>query len=136
MPVFALLIMIIHLSNKVKFKTNVFENYSISFNKAINFKEIIENYKNIINVSFTQWRDKYEIIYFCIFFLKKYKEQSNVQIITDKFLMEYPTLKKDKTIVAFFNDFISKELLFDSIILLEKNIFKFTIIFRCRLDKN
>jgi len=54
MSVFALLIMIIHLSYKVKFKSNVFENYSISFNKAINFKKIIENYKNIINANFTQ----------------------------------------------------------------------------------
>jgi len=81
MSVFALLIMIIHLSNKVKFKSNVFENFSISFNKAINFKKIIENYKNIINANFNQWRDKYEIIYFFIFFIKKYKEQSNVQII-------------------------------------------------------
>lgn len=39
--------------------------------------------------------------------------------------MEYPTLKKDKKLVAFFNDFINKELmqcfplLFDAIILLE-----------------
>ena len=130
MPVFALLIMIIHSINKVKFKSNEYEKYFISFNKAINFKEIIENYKNIINVSFTQWRDKYEIIYFCIFFLKKYKEQSNVQIITDKFLFEYPILKKDKKLVAFFNDFINKELtqcyplFFDAIILLEnKKIF-------------
>ena len=130
MSVFALLIMIIHSSNKVKFKSNEYEKYFISFNKAINFKEIIENYKNIINANFTQWRDNYEIIYFFIFFIKKCKEQSNVQIITDKFLMEYPTLKKDKKLVAFFNDFISKELiqcyplLFDSIILLEnKKIF-------------
>ena len=101
MSAFALLIMIIHLSNKFKFKSNVFENYSISFNKAINFKEIIENYKNIINANFTQWRDKYEIIYFFIFFIKKYKEQSNVQIIIDKFLMEYSTLKKDKKLSHF-----------------------------------
>ena len=103
MPVFALLIMIIHLSNKVKFKSNVFENYSISFNKAINFKEIIENYKNIINASFTQWRDKYEIIYFCIYFNKKYKEQSNVQIINSPQEIIYVW---DKLFLKTLNEFI------------------------------
>jgi hypothetical protein len=130
MSVFALLIMIIHSSNKVKFRANEYEKYFISFNKAINFKEIIENYKNIINKNFNQWKESYEIIYFFIFFIKKFKEQTNIQSITDKFLLEYPTLKKDKKLVAFFVDFIDKELvqcyplLFDSIILLEnKKIF-------------
>ena len=125
MSVFALLVMIIHSSNKVKFRTNEYEKYFISFNKAINFKEIIENYKEIINTNFNQWRENYEIIYFFIFFIKKCKEQTNIQSITDKFLVEYPILKKDKKLVAFFNDFINKELmqcfplLFDAIILLE-----------------
>ncbi len=125
MSIFALLIMIIHSSNKVKFRANEYEKYFISFNKAINFKEIIENYKNIINANFGQWRENYEMIYFFIFFIKKFKEQSNIQSITDKFLLEYPTLKKDKKLIAFFNDFINKELnqcyplLFDAIILLE-----------------
>ena len=125
MSVFALLIMIIHSSNKVKFKSNEYEKYFISFNKAINFKEIIENYKDLINANFGQWRENYEIIYFFIFFIKKCKEQTNIQSITDKFLLEYPILKKDKKLVAFFNDFINKELiqcfplLFDAIILLE-----------------
>ena len=130
MSVFALLIMIIHSSNKVKFRANEYEKYFISFNKAINFKEIIENYKNIINKNFNQWKESYEIIYFFIFFIKKFKEQTNIHSITDKFLLEYPTLKKDKKLVAFFVDFIDKELvqcyplLFDSIILLEnKKIF-------------
>ena len=130
MSVFALLIMIIHSSNKVKFRANEYEKYFISFNKAINFKEIIENYKNIINKNFNQWKESYDIIYFFIFFIKKFKEQTNIQSITDKFLLEYPTLKKDKKLVAFFVDFIDKELvqcyplLFDSIILLEnKKIF-------------
>ena len=130
MSVFALLIMIIHSSNKVKFKSNEYEKYFISFNKAINFKEIIENYKTIINANFTQWSETYEIIFFFIFFIKKCKEQTNIQSITDKFLLEYPSLKKDKKLVTFFADFIDKELiqcyplLFDSIILLEnKKIF-------------
>ena len=130
MSVFALLIMIIHSSNKVKFRANEYEKYFISFNKAINFKEIIENYKNIINKNFNQCKESYDIIYFFIFFIKKFKEQTNIQSITDKFLLEYPTLKKDKKLVAFFVDFIDKELvqcyplLFDSIILLEnKKIF-------------
>ena len=122
---FALLIMVIHSSNKVKFRANEYEKYFISFNKAINFKEIIENYKNIINSNFKQWRENYEIIYFFIFFIKKCKEHTNIQSITDKFLLEYPSLKKDKKLVSFFIDFIDKELiqcyplLFDSIILLE-----------------
>ena len=125
MTVFALLIMIIHSSNKVKFRSNEYEKYFISFNKAINFKEIIENYKNIINSNLTQWRETYEIIYFYIFFIKKCQDQTNIQNITDKFLMDYPTLKKDKKLVSFFNDFINKELmqcyplLFDGIILFE-----------------
>ncbi len=130
MSVFALLIMIIHSSNKVKFRANEYEKYFISFNKAINFKEIIENYKDIIIKNFNQWKESYEIIYFFIFFIKKFKEQTNIQSITDKFLLEYPALKKDKKLVAFFIDFIDKELvqcyplLFDSIILLEnKKIF-------------
>ena len=130
MSIFALLIMIIHSSNKVKFRANEYEKYFISFNKAINFKEIIENYKDIIIKNFNQWKESYEIIYFFIFFIKKFKEQTNIQSITDKFLLEYPALKKDKKLVAFFIDFIDKELvqcyplLFDSIILLEnKKIF-------------
>ena len=130
MSVFALLIMIIHSSNKVKFRANEYEKQFISFNKAINFKEIIENYKDIITKNFNQWKESYEIIYFFIFFIKKFKEQTNIQSITDKFLLEYPALKKDKKLVAFFIDFIDKELvqcyplLFDSIILLEnKKIF-------------
>jgi len=63
----------------------------------------------------------YIFLYF-IFFIKKCKEQSNFQIVNDKF---FPTLKKDKKLVVFFNDFISKKLiqvyplLFDSIILFE-----------------
>ena len=130
MSIFALLIMIIHSSNKVKFRANEYEKYFISFNKAINFKEIIENYKDIIIKNFNQWKESYEIIYFFIFFIKKFKEQTNIQSITDKFLLEYPALNKDKKLVAFFIDFIDKELiqcyplLFDSIILLEnKKIF-------------
>ena len=134
MSIFALLILIIHSSNKVKFRNNEFEKYFISFNKLINFKEIIENYKEIINNNFSQWKDNYELIYFFIFFIKKCKEQinptnqlniTNIHNMTDKFLFEYPNLKKDKKLVAFFNDFINKELmlcyplLFDSIILLE-----------------
>ncbi len=51
------------------------------------------------------------IIYFFIFFIKKFKEQTNIQSITDKFLLEYPALKKDKKLVAFFIDFIDKELI-------------------------
>ena len=54
MSVFALLIMIIHSSNKVRFRSNEYEKYFISFNKAINFKEIIENYKNLINYNLGQ----------------------------------------------------------------------------------
>ena len=130
MSVFALLILIIHSSNKVKFRSNEYDKYFISFNKAINFKEIIENYKNMINANFSQWQQNYEIIYFFIFFIKKCKDQTNIQSMTDKFLLEYPALKKDKKLVTFFNDFINKELLqcypllFDAIILLEnKKIF-------------
>ena len=139
MSIFALLIMIIHSTNKIKFINNEYEKYFISFNKVINFKEIIENYKEIINNNFSEWKESYEIIYFFIFFVKKCKEQignvnqtilTNINNMTDKFLMEYPTLKKDKKLVTFFNDFINKELtqcyplLFDSIILLEnKKIF-------------
>ena len=125
MSVFALLIMIIHSSNKVIFSSNEYEKYFISFNKAINFKEIIDNYKYLINTNFCQYRENYEMVYFFIFFIKKFKEQSNVQSVTDKFLLEYPTLKKDKKLVVFFSDFINKELnqcyplLFDAIILLE-----------------
>jgi hypothetical protein len=105
----------------------------------MNFKEIIENYKKIINDNLGKWKDNYEIIYFFIFFIKKCKEQinsinpsntTNIQNMTEKFLTEYPNLKKDKKLVAFFNDFINKELiqcyplLFDSIVLLEnKKIF-------------
>ena len=98
MSIFALLVMIIYSSNKVRFRANEYEKYFISFNKAINFKEIIENYKDLINANLGQWRDNYEIIYFFIFFIKKCKEQSNIQSITDKFLLEYPILKKDKAI--------------------------------------
>jgi len=139
MSIYALLILVIHSSNKVKFRNNEYEKYFISFNKVMNFKEIIENYKEIINNNFIQWIDNYEIIYFFIFFIKKCKEQvnttnpsniTNIHNMTDKFLFEYPNLKKDKKLVAFFNDFINKELiqcyplLFDSIILLEnKKIF-------------
>jgi hypothetical protein len=105
----------------------------------MNFKEIIEKYKVIINSNFAKYKDNYEIIYFFIFFIKKCKEQvnsinaqntTNIQNMTEKFLFEYPNLKKDKKLVAFFNDFINKELvqcyplLFDSIVLLEnKKIF-------------
>ena len=105
----------------------------------MNFKEIIENYKEIINTNFAKWKDNYELIYFFIFFIKKCKEQinnmnpiitTNINNMTDKFLFEYPILKKDKKLVAFFNDFINKELtqcyplFFDAIILLEnKKIF-------------
>ena len=110
MSIFALLIMILHSGNKVKFRNNEYEKYFISFNKAINFKEIIENYKDIITKNFNQWKESYEIIYFFIFFIKKFKEQTNIQSITDKFLLEYPALKKDKKLVAFFIDFIDKEL--------------------------
>ena len=53
MIIFALLIMIIQSSNKVKFRSNEYEKYFISFNKTINFKEFIENYKNIINLNLT-----------------------------------------------------------------------------------
>ena len=132
MSIFALLILIIYSSNKVKFRNNEFEKYFIGFNKLMNFKEIIENYKEIINNNFAQWKDNYELIYFFIFFIKKCKEQinptnqlTNIHNMTDKFLFEYPNLKKDKKLVAFFNDFINKELmlcyplLFDSVILLE-----------------
>ena len=139
MSVFALLILVLHSSNKVKFRNNEYEKYFISFNKVMNFKEIIENYKEIINTSFAKWKDNYELIYFFIFFIKKCKEQinnmnpiitTNINNMTDKFLFEYPILKKDKKLVAFFNDFINKELtqcyplFFDAIILLEnKKIF-------------
>ncbi len=139
MSVFALLILVLHSSNKVKFRNNEYEKYFISFNKVMNFKEIIENYKEIINTNFTKWKDNYELIYFFIFFIKKCKEQinninpiitTNINNMTDKFLFEYPILKKDKKLVAFFNDFINKELtqcyplFFDAIILLEnKKIF-------------
>ena len=44
--VFALTIMIIHSSNKVRLRSNEYEKYFISFTKAIIFKEIIENYKH------------------------------------------------------------------------------------------
>jgi hypothetical protein len=139
MSVFALLILVLHSSNKVKFRNNEYEKYFISFNKVMNFKEIIENYKEIINTNFAKWKDNYELIYFFIFFIKKCKEQinnmnpiitTNINNMTDKFLFEYPILKKDKKLVAFFNDFINKELtqcyplFFDAIILLEnKTIF-------------
>lgn len=139
MSVFALLILVLHSSNKVKFRNNEYEKYFISFNKVMNFKEIIENYKEIINTNFAKWKDNYELIYFFIFFIKKCKEQinnmnpiitTNINNMTDKFLFEYPILKKDKKLVAFFNDFINKELtqcyplFFDAIILLEnKKIF-------------
>ena len=139
MSVFALLILVLHSSNKVKFRNNEYEKYFISFNKVMNFKEIIENYKEIINTNFAKWKDNYELIYFFIFFIKKCKEQinnmnpiitTNINNMTDKFLFEYPNLKKDKKLVAFFNDFINKELtqcyplFFDAIILLEnKKIF-------------
>ena len=139
MSVFALLILVLHSSNKVKFRNNEYEKYFISFNKVMNFKEIIENYKEIINTNFAKWKDNYELIYFFIFFIKKCKEQinnmnpiitTNINNMTDKFLFEYPILKKDKKLVAFFNDFINKELtqcyplFFDAIVLLEnKKIF-------------
>ena len=139
MSIFALLIMILHSGNKVKFRNNEYEKYFISFNRVMNFKEIIDNYKKIINDNLGKWKDNYEIIYFFIFFIKKCKEQinsinpsntTNIQNMTEKFLTEYPNLKKDKKLVAFFNDFINKELiqcyplLFDSIVLLEnKKIF-------------
>ena len=140
MSIFALLIMILHSGNKVKFRNNEYEKYFISFNKVMNFKEIIDNYKEIINKNLGKWNDNYEIIYLFIFFIKKCKEQvnsinqtnitTNIQNMTEKFLFEYPNLKKDKKLVAFFNDFINKELiqcyplLFNSIVLLEnKKIF-------------
>ena len=139
MSIFALLIMVLHSANKVKFRNNEYEKYFISFIKVMNFKEIIEKYKAIINSNFAKYKDNYEIIYFFIFFIKKCKEQvnsinaqntTNIQNMTEKFLFEYPNLKKDKKLVAFFNDFINKELvqcyplLFDSIVLLEnKKIF-------------
>ena len=53
MTIFALLIMIIQSSNKVKLRSNEYEKYFISFNKTINFKEFIENYKYIINLNLT-----------------------------------------------------------------------------------
>ena len=131
--------MVLHSANKVKFRNNEYEKYFISFIKVMNFKEIIDKYKVIINSNFAKYKDNYEIIYFFIFFIKKCKEQvnsinaqntTNIQNMTEKFLFEYPNLKKDKKLVAFFNDFISKELvqcyplLFDSIVLLEnKKIF-------------
>ena len=133
MSIFALLVMIIHSSNKVKFRAQEYEKYFISFNKAINFKEIIEHYKYLIDENFCKWRDNYEMIYFFILFIKKFKEQSNIQSVTDKFLLEYPTLKKDKKLVAFFNDYINKELnqcyplLFDAIILLENKKILFNL---------
>ena len=139
MSIFALMILVLHSANKVKFRNNEYEKYFISFNRVMNFKEIIENYKKIINDNLGKWKDNYEIIYFFIFFIKKCKEQinsinpsntTNIQNMTEKFLTEYPNLKKDKKLVAFFNDFINKELiqcyplLFDSIVLLEnKKIF-------------
>ena len=139
MSIFALLILVLHSANKVKFRNNEYDKYFISFNKVMNFKEIIEKYKEIINNNFGKWKNNYEIIYFFIFFIKKCKEKinsinqpnaTNIQNMTEKFLMEYPTLKKDKKLIAFFNDFINKELiqcyplLFDSIVLLEnKKIF-------------
>ena len=140
MSIFALLIMILHSGNKVKFRNNEYEKYFISFNKVMNFKEIIDNYKEIINKNLGKWKDNYEIIYLFIFFIKKCKEPvnsinqtnatTNIQNITEKFLFEYPNLKKDKKLVSFFNDFINKELiqcyplLFNSIVLLEnKKIF-------------
>ena len=139
MSIFALMILVLHSANKVKFRNNEYEKYFISFNRVMNFKEIIENYKKIINDNLGNWKDNYEIIYFFIFFIKKCKEQinsinpsntTNIQNMTEKFLTEYPNLKKDKKLVAFFNDFINKELiqcyplLFDSIVLLEnKKIF-------------
>ena len=125
MSLFSLLIMIIHSNNKTKFKLNEYEKYFMSFNKIINFKEIVENYKNIICSKFKQYQESHEIIYFFIFFIKKCKEQTNIQNMTEKFLIEYPILKKDKKFISFFNDFIDKELvqcyplLFDAIILLE-----------------
>ena len=92
-------------------------------------------YKEIINKNLGKWKDNYEIIYLFIFFIKKCKEPvnsinqtnaiTNIQNITEKFLFEYPNLKKDKKLVVFFNEFISKKLiqvyplLFDSIILFE-----------------
>ena len=133
MSIFALLVMIIHSSNKVKFRAQEYEKYFISFNKAINFKEIIEHYKFLIDENFCKWRENYEMIYFFILFIKKFKEQSNIQSVTDKFLLEYPTLKKDKKLVAFFNDYINKELnqcyplLFDAIILLENKKILFNL---------
>ena len=139
MSIFALMILVLHSANKVKFRNNEYEKYFISFNRVMNFKEIIDNYKKIINDNLGKWKDNYEIIYFFIFFIKKCKEQINsinpsntinIQNMTEKFLTEYPNLKKDKKLVAFFNDFINKELiqcyplLFDSIVLLEnKKIF-------------
>ena len=140
MSIFALLIMILHSGNKVKFRNNEYEKYFISFNKVMNFKEIIDNYKEIINKNLGKWKDNYEIIYLFIFFIKKCKEPvnsinqtnatTNIQNITEKFLFEYQNLKKDKKLVSFFNDFINKELiqcyplLFNSIVLLEnKKIF-------------
>ena len=159
MSVFALLILVLHSSNKVKFRNNEYEKYFISFNKVMNFKEIIENYKEIINTNFAKWKDNYELIYFFIFFIKKCKEQinnmnpiitTNINNMTDKFLFEYPILKKDKKLVAFFNDFINKELtqcyplFFDAIILLEnkkifdnlkKLFFETPVTFRLELKK-
>ena len=63
MSIFALLIMILHSGNKVKFRNNEYEKYFISFNKVMNFKEIIDNYKEIINKNLGKWKDNYEIIY-------------------------------------------------------------------------
>ena len=75
MSVFALPTMIIHSNNKVRFRSKEYEKYFISFNKVINFKEIIENYKNLINSNLGQWRENYEIIYFFIFFIKNVKNK-------------------------------------------------------------
>jgi len=44
---------------------------------VMNFKEIIDNYKEIINKNLGKWKDNYEIIYLFIFFIKKCKEPVN-----------------------------------------------------------
>ena len=83
MSIFALLIMILHSGNKVKFRNNEYEKHFISFNKVMNFKEIIDKYKVIINSNFAKYKDNYEIIYFFIFFIKKMQRASKFDKFTE-----------------------------------------------------
>ena len=133
MSIFALLLMTIHSANKTKFNNNEYEKYFLCFKKMLNFHEIIEKYMEKITKELSKWKDNYDIIYFFILFVKKMQIQNNIQTTSDKFLNEFPSLKKDKKVASLFRDFIEKELnkslpfLYNAIILMENKKILFNL---------